>query len=113
MSKKQSLFIGIAIMFVSALCVCFGQMLWKMSGGEINAYMFFGFLLYGIGALAMFMAYKFGEVSRLQPVLCINYPLTVIIAHFVFAEQITVFRILGIVVITIGVFLIAVGGKHK
>jgi undecaprenyl phosphate-alpha-L-ara4N flippase subunit ArnE len=101
-------------MVFSSMCVCIGQLCWKLSasgnagasGGASALYLCAGFLLYGIGALAMLAAYKFGSLSILQPILSINYPFTIILARLVLNEAITVYQIIGIIIITGSVILI-------
>lgn len=103
---------GIILMVISSICACLGQLFWKLSGIEDLVYLFIGFALYGIGALVMIYAYRFGELSVLQPVLSLNYVLTIIIAGVVLKETITIPKIIGIIIVTVGVFLIG-GGDEK
>ena len=70
-----------------------------------------GFVLYGIGAVLMILAYRFGSVSVLQPLLGTNYVLSVILGFFVLGETVTVTKIIGIVIITAGVIFIAGGDE--
>lgn len=105
---------GIALMLFSSFCVCLGQMCWKLSsGGEgINTmYFVFGFVLYGIGAIVMVPAYRYGSLSVLQPMLAANYIFSPLIAKIVLNEQILPRRIIGIVVIIIGILLIGGGDE--
>ena len=97
---------GIALMIASSCCVCLGQLLWKLSVNGKLYYLLFGFLLYGAGFAAMITAYKYGNVSKLQPILSINYVLAVLLGYFVFGENITIHKLMGIVIITASVALI-------
>jgi len=97
---------GIVLMIASSCCVCLGQLLWKLSVNGQWFCLFFGFLLYGAGFLAMISAYKYGNVSKLQPILSINYVFAVLLGFLVFGESITIQKIIGIVIITISVALI-------
>ena len=99
---------GILLMLFSSICVCTGQMFWKMSSQDL-IYLFIGFALYGIGALIMLVAYKFGSLSVLQPMLSFNYIFTVILAHFVLHEEIGILSYMGIAIIFIGTILIGGG----
>jgi undecaprenyl phosphate-alpha-L-ara4N flippase subunit ArnE len=102
--------IGILLMIVSSICVCFGQLFWKIaSNSNTIGYLFVGFLLYGVGAIIMIIAYKFGSLSVLQPMLSMNYVLSLIIAHVILGESITTFKFVGVVIIIIGVILIGCG----
>ncbi len=100
---------GICLMLLSSMLVCVGQLFWKLSGGNNLFYLLIGFMLYGIGALVMLYAYKFGKLSILQPILSANYIFTIILAWAVLKEQITVLDFLGILVIFLGVILIGGG----
>lgn len=102
--------IGILLMMVSSICVCFGQLFWKISSNN-NAmgYLFVGFFLYGVGAIIMIIAYKFGSLSVLQPMLSLNYVLSLIIAQAILGESITTLKFIGVVIIIIGVILIGCG----
>ena len=60
---------GILLMLVSSICVCVGQLLWKLSATQGLIFMLAGFAFYGAGALIMIIAYKFGKLSVLQPML--------------------------------------------
>lgn len=101
--------IGILLMIVSAICACIGQLLWKLSVNGNIFTLFLGFIFYGIGALIMIMAYRFGSLSVLQPMLSLSYILSTILGYFFLDESITYTKLLGIFVIIIGVTLIGGG----
>lgn len=102
---------GIILMLISSICVCIGQLFWKLSVEGKFLYLLVGFALYGIGALVMIYAYRFGSLSVLQPILSLNYVLTILIANFILKEPINLLKYIGIVVIILGVILI--GGDDK
>lgn len=102
---------GILLMIVSSICACVGQLFWKLSGMENIFYLLVGFALYGLGALVMLYAYKFGKLSVLQPILSLNYVLTIILAATVLHETITLLKVIGILIIMCGVFLIGGGDE--
>ena len=103
---------GIMFIIASSIFACAGQLLWKLSSIYGIWYLIFGFCLYGIGALCMIISYKFGKVSVLQPILSLNYVISIILGHFVLNEVITINKIIGIGVIIIGVILIAGGDNN-
>lgn len=105
--------VGIILMVCSSVCVCLGQLLWKLSEDGSFLSLIAGFVLYGIGALAMIVAYKFGKVSILQPILSLNYILSIILAATVLNETITLVKCIGVLVIIVGVLLIAGGDEAK
>jgi undecaprenyl phosphate-alpha-L-ara4N flippase subunit ArnE len=97
---------GIAMMLLSSVCVCAGQLFLKLSirGGVI--YLCIGFLLYGTGAFSMLAAYKFGSLSTLQPMLCTQYVFAVFIAQFMLGEVVTIPQYIGIGIILLSVMIL-------
>lgn len=100
---------GIILMLISSVLVCIGQLFWKLSVDNGILYMMIGFILYGVGALVMLVAYKFGSLSVLHPVLSLNYIFAILIGSLILNETITPLKIIGIIVITTGVLLIGGG----
>lgn len=103
---------GILLMLVSSICVCVGQLLWKLSADKGILVMLFGFCFYGVGALVMIIAYRFGKLSVLQPMLSLNYVLSILLAALVLKEDITILKCIGVLVIIAGVILIAGGDEE-
>lgn len=103
---------GILLMLLSSICVCFGQLLWKMSAEQGFIVMLIGFGFYGMGASVMIVAYKYGKLSVLQPMLSLNYVLSIILASIVLKEEITILKCIGVLVIIAGVLLIAGGDEE-
>lgn len=100
---------GIILMLFAAVLACVGQLFWKLSATNGILFMLIGFAFYGMGALLMLIAYKYGSVSVLQPMLSLNYALSVILGILVLNEKISFLKVTGILVITTGVILIAGG----
>ena len=103
---------GILLMLISSICVCVGQLLWKLSAEQGIIIMLAGFCFYGVGALVMIVAYKFGKLSVLQPMLSLNYVLSIILAAVVLKEEITILKCIGVLVIIAGVIMIAGGDEE-
>lgn len=103
---------GIVMMLCAAVFACVGQLLWKMSTEDGMLYMMIGFIFYGIGALLMLFAYRYGSVSVLQPMLSANYMLSAILGVLVLHETLSATKIIGIIIITVGVILIAGGDEE-
>lgn len=103
---------GILLMFVSSICACIGQLLWKLSARQGIILMLVGFCFYGVGALIMIVGYKFGKLSVLQPMLSLNYVLSIILAVIVLKEKITVLKCIGVLIIITGVIMIAGGDEE-
>ena len=68
---------GIVLMVASSVFVCFGQLFWKLSHEYGILLLFIGFVFYSVGALLMLIAYKYGKVSVLQPILSLNYVISI------------------------------------
>lgn len=100
---------GIFLMLLSSICVCIGQLLWKMSNTNGLGFLLVGFVFYGLGALIMIIAYKFGSLSVLQPMLSFNYIFSVFLAKTVLNEKITLMKVIGVIIVMIGVLLIGGG----
>lgn len=100
---------GIFLMLVSSICACIGQLFWKLSVTNGIIVMLFGFCMYGFGALIMMFAYKYGKLSVLQPMMSVNYILSIIIGALVLDEPITILKCIGIFAIIFGVIMIAGG----
>lgn len=103
---------GILLMLISSICVCIGQLLWKLSSQMGIFVMLVGFSFYGVGALVMLVAYKYGKLSVLQPMLSINYVLSIILAAVVLKEDISLIKCIGVLIIIVGVILIAGGDEE-
>ena len=103
---------GILLMLISSICVCVGQLLWKLSAEQGIIIMLAGFCFYGVGALVMIIAYKFGKLSVLQPMRSLNYVLSIILAAVVLKEEITILKCIGVLVIIAGVIMIAGGDEE-
>ena len=103
---------GILLMLISSICACLGQLLWKISADRGMLFVIAGFLLYGIGGLTMVVAYRFGRLSVLQPMMSLNYVLSILLAAFVLRENITLIKCIGVLLIIAGVVFIA-GGDER
>lgn len=102
---------GIMLMVLSSIFVCFGQLMWKLAVTEGFYLIVAGFVLYGLGALVMLIAYRFGSLSVLQPVLSLNYVLAIVIGVAVLNESVSIVRIAGIGIIILGIIFIAGGDE--
>lgn len=71
-----------------------------------------GFCFYGVGALIMIIAYRYGKLSVLQPMLSMNYVLSLVLGAAVLGETVTPMKCLGIMIIIIGVAMVA-GSDEK
>lgn len=97
---------GIALMACSALFVAIGQLFWKLGTEQGLLFLAVGFVFYGLGAALLIVAFRYGEVSVLHPFLSLSYIFALYLGYAVLAEQITLTRGLGVLVIILGVTLI-------
>ena len=104
---------GILMMVASSAFVSFGQMFWKMFHTEGLWALILGLVLYACGALIMIVAYKYGKLSVLQPMLCLSYVFAIFIGIFILQETMTPFRLAGIIVVIFGVIMIAGGDQEE
>lgn len=106
---------GILLMTISSLLTVIGQFLWKIgsSASSLNdfAMIFIGFSLYGIGSLFMIYSLKFGQLSILYPVMCTSYIFAIIVGYIFFDEKITFFKVIGTLLILVGVTYIGKGDE--
>ncbi len=103
---------GIFLMIISSICACVGQLFWKMSAEQGIYIMILGFCFYGIGAIVMLIAYRYGKLSVLQPMLSLNYILSLMLGIAVLQEPVTILKCVGILIIILGVILIAGGDEE-
>lgn len=111
--KDNNLYKGISLIVISALCTSFGQLFWKIGLSKSICIILLGFILYGVGALTMIIAFKFGELSILHPLMCIGYIFALINGFLFLNERISFVQFLGILIIVIGVIFIARGDKNE
>ena len=108
---NSQLWIGVLLMVVCAACLCAGQLIWKMYDGLLP--MILGFIVYVGGAGAMLYAYHFGSVSLLQPLNSISYIFSTMLGAVVLKESVTPLKVVAVVVILVGVYILAAGGKKE
>lgn len=102
---------GICLMLFCSICLCLGQLSWKLMQEFNIIYLLVGFAFCGLGAIFMILAYRFGELSVLQPINSASFIFSLILAALVLHEVITVWQIIGVIVIICGIILI--GGSDK
>lgn len=105
--KKNSK--GILLIIFASLLTAIGQLLWKLSNGQELKYLVIGFMLYGIGAVVMIIAFRFGSLSVLHPMLSFGYVFAIFLGYFVLKESISIMSYAGILTIIFGVILIGGG----
>jgi multidrug transporter EmrE-like cation transporter len=81
--------------------------LWKMIGcGLLNLHVLLGFLAFGSGALLWLAVLAREELSYAYPLSSLGYLAVLFGSYFFFLEKISLSRIIGVLVIMAGVFLV-------
>jgi drug/metabolite transporter (DMT)-like permease len=81
--------------------------LWKLMGyGLFNGYVLLGFLSFGAGAVLWLAVLAKEEVSYAYPLSSLGYIIVLIGSFFLFHENISPARIIGILLLIFGVFFI-------
>jgi multidrug transporter EmrE-like cation transporter len=70
-----------------------------------NKYIFSGFVLYGLGAVVWLKVLSVWDVSKAYPLVGLGFGLTVLVG-MVLGESITAMRVLGVLLICEGVWLV-------
>ncbi len=102
---------GIVIMLIASILTSTGQLFWKISQGNDIKFLVVGFLCYGLGAILMIIAFKFGSFSVLHPMLCLSYVFAILFGKFFLKEFIGLYKSIGIILIMLGVAFIG-GGDY-
>ena len=101
-------------MILASLFTSLGQMLWKIfRENEDIKFLILGFLLYGLGAILMILAFKFGKYSIIHPMMCSSYIFAIILGTIFLKEHINLYQLLGILMISFGVIFIGGGDENE
>jgi drug/metabolite transporter (DMT)-like permease len=70
-----------------------------------NGYIVLGVLIFGLAGVLWIVSLSKVDLSFAYPVTSLSYTLIAIASYYLFGEAITIYRCLGIVIVTIGVFV--------
>ena len=73
--------------------------------------MILGFVCYGLGAILLIIALKYGDLSLIYPFIALSFVWVNIASIFLFGEFISTINWIGIAAIMLGVSLIGYGGS--
>lgn len=104
--------VGIILILFASFTLAAGQFFWKMSSGENSYLLALGFVLYGSGAVLMILAYKHGSLSVLHPMMSMSYVFAYLIGYFFLSESIGLGKMIGLILIILGCFLIGGGDDN-
>ncbi|MBW2968358.1 EamA family transporter [Candidatus Woesearchaeota archaeon] len=112
---------AIGLVAFCTLLTAGGQLLFKMGMNRFELTLFglitnwpliLGFLFYGLGAVLLVIALKYGELSVLYPVVSLSYIWVAILSSMSLGETIGWVRIGGIACVILGVSAIGKGSNH-
>ncbi len=72
-----------------------------------NGYIWAGLITYGIGTLFWISALSKSDLSYAYPFLALGYVLVIIVSYFLFKEPFTVYKVIGIALIVLGLIVIS------
>lgn len=123
---KPSMTVTITYILISVLASAIGQLLLKKGMDGIgpltlasnqlwgilwrivtNPYVILGLAIYGVGTVFWLVTLSRADLSYAYPFASLQYPVMLVASWWLFDEHITAWRLLGTLVIGLGVFLIS------
>ena len=83
------------------------QLLAKILPMLFQPYVFIGILCFGVSSVFWLVVLSRIELSMAYPLVSIAYVVTAIFSYFIFKENVTLIRWIGILTICLGVFLVS------
>lgn len=116
-NKQQKLSLGIILILIAATLSSLGQLAWKFGADGTGNYaiIFYaiGFLAAGAGMFFMMAAFRYGEVSILQPMMSLGFALSIVLGALFLNESITWYKLLGTGFIIAGSILLGIEGNGE
>jgi len=109
--KTNKQFLAIILMLFCSVCLSISPLIWKLMPGYNLIYLTGGFILLFVGAFLMIFAFRFGELSVLQPINSMSYVFSTILAVLILHENIPKINFIGITLIIGGVIVIGISSK--
>ena len=103
------------------LLTSLGQLLLKWGSSKLelsfwalvtNYYLIGGCIVYGVGAILLIVALKYGELSTLYPLIALSFVWVGLLSIYLLHEEVTLLNWMGIVSILGGVSSIGWGANH-
>ncbi len=104
---------GILLMIFASIAIALGQFFWKLAEGENIFWILSGFIVYTNGALAMILAFKYGELSVLHPMMAFGYVFAYALSIFVLGESWNYRQLIGVVLIISAIIILGRTKKDK
>jgi uncharacterized membrane protein len=115
--KQQKISLGIVLILIAAALSSFGQLAWKFgaegTGTQAIILYIVGFLAAGAGMFFMMAAFRYGEVSILQPMMSLGFALSILLGALFLNEMITWYKLIGTGLIIVGSIVLGVEGNGE
>jgi drug/metabolite transporter (DMT)-like permease len=111
--RSKQLLVGIFCMLCAALSSSLGQLIWKIMQGKESYIIWYcmGLALYGIGAVLMIIAFRFGDLSILHPMISLGFIFAFFWSVFILKEKFTPTRLIGVTCIILGCVSLSLGER--
>ncbi|MEW5896859.1 MAG: hypothetical protein AB1668_04155 [Nanoarchaeota archaeon] len=112
---KKGTKLGIIIMLICTIFTALGQLFFKYGSATFefdamklitNYNLILGFVFYGLGALLLITALKFGKLSIIYPFVSLTFVWVMLMSVFIFDEAINSFKINAVFLIILGIIFI-------
>lgn len=119
MGTKKNMKLAMLLILSAALMSSLGQLAWKFgadatSNGMAILLYVIGFVLAGLGMVILMIAFRFGDVSILQPMMSIGFAMSIFFGALFLNEPITMTKVFGTLFIIAGSALLGYeGGKDN
>ena len=113
---------AILLILLTTFLASTAQILFKTTANDLdfdiakiitNYKLLIGLLLYLVGGILVIIAFRYGEITILYPILATSYVWVNLLSNYFFDEQINIFKWMGIAAIIIGVSLLGFGKKNS
>ena len=78
-----------------------------------NPQMFTGYALYGLSAILMVAALKYGELSILYPIIAMTYVWVTILSVMIYSESVNLLKFVGLTSIVCGVAVLGMSSPSR
>jgi|WetSurMetagenome_2_1015567.scaffolds.fasta_scaffold977146_2 drug/metabolite transporter (DMT)-like permease len=118
--KPKTPLFAILLIVLCTLLTSGGQLLLKMGTAKLdlsiagfiqNFPLLLGCILYGLGAIIMIIALKYGELSVLAPIIALSFIWVMFLSTFFLHEHVSPLNWIGVIFILFGVSCIGRGGS--
>lgn len=116
-NQPNKLGLGILLILLAATLSSLSQLAWKFGAEAHGHFAWFlyivGFLAAGGGMFVMMAAFRYGDVSILQPMMSVGFALSIFLGAIFLEEEITWTKVIGTLFIILGSVLLGIQGKEE